>query len=309
MTAFLFSGQGAQSAGMGKELCESFPAARLVFERASDLLHRDIGKICFEGSIEELSLTANLQPALFTLSAAALELLRSEGITPAAAAGFSLGECSALYASGILSFEDALALVSRRAELMQSACEQTNGAMYAILGLEDAVVEQTCAAIDGYVVPVNYNCPGQLVIAGEESAAESASQALLAAGASKAVKLNVSGGFHSELMASAADEMLGFAKGLSYNKPAIPIYLNVTGEVMGDEVPDEYMPAYICRQMRSPVRFSSQINAMLRDGVTAFAELGAGRTLCGFVKRISRDAKSCNVDSAKSFEAAMKMLG
>lgn len=280
-----FPGQGAQHTQMGQALYESSEAARRVFDRASSVADLDVAKLCFESSQEELNRTVNSQIAIFTHSLACYEALKDAGVTFKACAGFSLGEYTALVAAGILSVEDGIRLVRRRGQLMQQAADSMDGCMAAILGLEDEQVEQACASVDGIVFPVNYNCPGQLVIAGERPAVEKAIAACKEAGARRALPLAVSGAFHTSLMAEAAKELRAFAQDLTVHEAVMPIYTNVTGEKL--EVTD--LPAHLERHMCSPVRWKSLVANGMADGLTTGVEIGPGKTLAGFAKKISKE--------------------
>ena len=280
-----FPGQGAQHTQMGQALYESSEAARRVFDRASSVADLDVAKLCFESSQEELNRTVNSQIAIFTHSLACYEALKDVGVTFKACAGFSLGEYTALVAAGILSVEDGIRLVRRRGQLMQQAADSMDGCMAAILGLEDEQVGQACASVDGIVFPVNYNCPGQLVIAGERPAVEKAIVACKEAGARRALPLAVSGAFHTSLMAEAAKELRAFEQDLTVHEAVMPIYTNVTGEKL--EVTD--LPAHLERHMCSPVRWKSLVANGMADGLTTGVEIGPGKTLAGFAKKISKE--------------------
>lgn len=288
-TAF-FPGQGAQHPDMGHSLYDNSAAARNIFDRASEIVGYSVSDLCFRSDKEELSRTVNSQIAIFTCSMAGLAALRERGVQIDACAGFSLGEYTALAASGVLSLEDAIRLVQRRGELMQQAADSTDGCMAAVLGLDDATVEQICAQIEGIVLPVNYNCDGQLVIAGEREAVTAAAAACKEAGARRAVPLAVSGAFHTPMMASAAAQLRTFAEDLTFYAPEIPLYTNVTGEPL--DVPQ--YPEYLERHMVSPVRWKHLVQNMMADGHTNALEIGVGKTLTGFARRISRDL-TCRV--------------
>ncbi|MHC1695220.1 MAG: ACP S-malonyltransferase [Eubacteriales bacterium] len=307
-TAFLFSGQGAQYSGMGAALYSAFPEARDIYDSVSQALGRDIAKLSFEGSAEELACTENSQSAIFALSMAGYAILKQRGITPDAVAGFSLGECSALHASGMLGLSDAVDMIVKRGELMQRSAGQKQGAMCAVLGLSDEAVERVCSQIEGYVVPVNYNCPGQVVIAGDADAVSAAAEAMKTAGAMKTVPLKVAGAFHTAHMSEAAASFKDYLAGLPFVSPAVPLYSNVTGGLLEVSSPKEYMPEYLAKHMTSPVLFSRQAQSMLDDGITAFVELGPGRTLSGFMRKISREATVVNVEDIASLEKALEQL-
>lgn len=290
-----FPGQGAQHPQMGQSLYENSAPARAVFDRASSVAGLDVAKLCFEGTQEELNRTVNSQIAIFTHSLACYEALSAENIIFQACAGFSLGEYTALVASGILSIEDGIRLVRRRGQLMQQAADSMDGCMAAILGLEDEQVEQACASVDGLVFPVNYNCPGQLVIAGERQAVNHAIEACKASGARRAMLLAVSGAFHTCLMEQAAKELRSFAQQLTFHTPTLPIYTNVTGEQL--ECTD--LPAHLEKHMCSPVRWKTLVNHGIAAGLKSGVEIGPGKTLAGFAKKINRDLVVRTVETAE----------
>lgn len=295
-----FPGQGAQYPGMGQSVYQASAAAQQVFACASDITGQSVTKLCFENTKEELSRTVNSQIAIFTCSVAVLEALKEQGVQFDSCAGFSLGEYTALAASGILSLEDALRLVQKRGELMQQAADQTDGCMAAVLGLPDETVEHICAETDGVVLPVNYNCDGQLVIAGTKSAVQSAVDACRAAGARRAVPLAVSGAFHTPLMAEAAAQLRTFAQTLTVHAPSMPVYTNTTAQLLS--VTD--LPAHLEQHMISPVRWKSLVQNMLADGHSSALEIGPGKTLTGFARRISKQLSCTPVESMESVRAA-----
>lgn len=299
MSAF-FPGQGAQYPGMGQSVYQASAAAQQVFACASDVTGQSVTKLCFESTKEELSRTVNSQIAIFTCSVAVLEALKEQGVQFDSCAGFSLGEYTALAASGILSLEDALRLVQKRGELMQQAADQTDGCMAAVLGLPDETVEHICAETDGVVLPVNYNCDGQLVIAGTKSAVQSAVDACRAAGARRAVPLAVSGAFHTPLMAEAAAQLRTFAQTLTVHAPSMPVYTNTTAQLLSTTD----LPAHLEQHMVSPVRWKSLVQNMLADGHSSALEIGPGKTLTGFARRISKQLSCTPVESMESVRAA-----
>ncbi|RXG21453.1 ACP S-malonyltransferase [Leeuwenhoekiella aequorea] len=286
MKAYIFPGQGAQFTGMGKDVYDNSELARSLFNRANEILGFDITKIMFEGSAEELKQTNVTQPAIFIHSVALFKSL-GESAKPEMVAGHSLGEISALVANEVLSFEDALQLVSKRAQAMQKACESTPSTMAAILGLEDELVEAVCADVDGVVVAANYNCPGQLIISGELSAVEEACERLKERGAKRALILPVGGAFHSPLMEPAREELATAIENTTFNTPSCPIYQNVSTTAVSD-------PAEIKKnllfQLTAPVKWTQSVQNMLADGATEFIEVGPGKVLQGLVKKVSRDA-------------------
>ncbi len=279
--AFVFPGQGSQFSGMGKELYESSPAARSLFDEADRILGFDISKIMFEGSDEELKQTKVTQPAVFIHSVAAAVALGEE-FDPQMVAGHSLGEFSALAASGALSFESALRLVYARAMAMQKACEQTPSTMAAILALPDQTVEQVCQTIEG-VVAANYNCPGQVVISGTKEGVAAACVALKEAGAKRALPLAVGGGFHSPCMASAREELQQAIEQTEFHTPRCPIYQNV--DALPHTDPAE-IKANLIAQLTSPVRWTQSVRAMIADGAEEFVECGPGSVLTGLISKI-----------------------
>lgn len=299
-----FPGQGAQAPGMGKDLYDKNEAARTVFEQASDSAGLDIAQLCFASDKDTLSRTENSQLAIFTHSLAAYAALQQAGVTFQAAAGFSLGEYTALVAAGVLSLADGVKLVAMRGKLMQQAAETCDGGMAAILGLDDAAIEQACASVtSGIVLPVNYNCPGQLVIAGERAALNDAIAACKAAGARRAVPLAVSGAFHTPLMAKAAAELRSFAENFSFSAPKMPIYSNVSGE-KGNISDSAAMPAYLEKHMISPVRWTKLVQNGLADGLTSACEIGPGKTLTGLAGKISKGFPCKTVSDIAGVQAA-----
>lgn len=282
--AYLFPGQGAQYVGMGKDLYESNDAVRALMERANELLGFRITDLMFSGTADDLKQTKVTQPAVFLHSVAMAAAL---GVEPAAVAGHSLGEFSALVVAGALSFEDGLRLVAKRAEAMQRCCEAVSGTMAAVLALADAKVEQVCAATEGVVVAANYNCPGQLVISGERAAVEQACAACKEAGARRALPLPVGGAFHSPLMEPAREELARAIAEAKFSTPRCPIYQNVDAAPHTD--PAE-IKANLVAQLTAPVRWTQTIERMLADGFSDFTELGPGTVLQGLVKKIDAEA-------------------
>jgi [acyl-carrier-protein] S-malonyltransferase len=284
MKAYVFPGQGAQFSGMGKDLYEKSAKAREMFEQANAVLGFDIMKIMFEGTDEELKQTKVTQPAIF-LHSTILAACLGDDFVPDMVAGHSLGEFSALVANKTLKFEDALKLVYKRALAMQKACEVEPSTMAAILGLEDAVVEEVCAAIDGIVVAANYNCPGQLVISGTFSAVESACEKLTEAGAKRAIILPVGGAFHSPLMEPAREELASAIEATVFNQPICPVYQNVTASAVSN--PAE-IKENLVSQLTAPVRWTQTMNQMIADGATEVIEVGPGKVLQGLFKKVDR---------------------
>lgn len=289
MKAYVFPGQGAQFTGMGKDLYESSPLAKELFEKANEILGFRITDIMFEGTAEQLKETKVTQPAVFLHSVILAKTL--EDFKPEMVAGHSLGEFSALVANGALSFEDGLKLVSQRALAMQKACEITPSTMAAVLGLADNIVEEVCASIDGVVVAANYNCPGQLVISGETTAVEKACEAMKAAGAKRALLLPVGGAFHSPMMEPAREELAAAIEATVFSTPVCPVYQNVTATAISDA--DEIKKNLII-QLTAPVRWTQSVQQMIADGATLFTEVGPGKVLAGLIAKIDKEAATAN---------------
>ena len=285
MKAYIFPGQGSQFTGMCQDLFLKYDTIKPLFTKAEKILEFDISKIMFEGSKEELTQTKVTQPAIFIHSMAILKIL-GESFKPDLVAGHSLGEFSALVASGVLNYEDGLKLVSIRAKAMQKSCEKTNGTMAAILALDNNIIEQTCKEIEGVVVAANYNCPGQVVISGELNAVKLACEKLSNAGARRALLLPVGGAFHSELMIDAKKELSLAIEKASFNEPICPIYQNVNAEA---ETSVEKIKENLISQLTSPVKWNQSIDHMIKNGTTQFIEIGPGKVLQGLVKKIDRN--------------------
>lgn len=290
MNAYIFPGQGAQFSGMGLDLYENSPLAQELFEDANHILGFSITDTMFEGSADDLKQTKVTQPAIFLHSVILAKTL-GDSFKPDMVAGHSLGEFSALVANGALSFEDALRLVSQRAQAMQKACELQPSTMAAVLGLEDAVVENVCKATEGVVVAANYNCPGQLVISGEIEAINTACETLKTEGARRALVLPVGGAFHSPLMEPAREELAAAIEATNFSKPNCPIYQNVTASAIQDE---NEIKANLISQLTAPVRWTQSVQQMITDGATLFTEVGPGKVLQGLVKKINREAQTAS---------------
>lgn len=283
MKAYIFPGQGAQFAGMGKDLYEQSAEAKALFDQANDILGFSITEIMFEGDKESLKQTKVTQPAIFLHSV--ITAMITPAFAPDMVAGHSLGEFSALVANKALSFEDGLKLVAQRAMAMQSSCEENPSTMAAVLGLEDEVVEKICADVDDVVVPANYNCPGQLVISGSLTGVEKAMEALKEAGAKRVLPLQVGGAFHSPLMESARQKLSAAIETTTFQSPSAPIYQNVTAKPSSDV---KEIQANLIAQLTAPVRWTQTVQNMIQDGATSFTEVGPGKVLQGLVKKINR---------------------
>ncbi|MDE6073960.1 MAG: ACP S-malonyltransferase [Muribaculaceae bacterium] len=286
MKAFVFPGQGAQFVGMGKDLYENNPVAREMFEQANEILGFRITDLMFEGTDEDLRQTRVTQPAIFLHSVILAKTL-GDDFNPDMTAGHSLGEFSALVASGAMNFADGLRLVSARAMAMQKACEIKPSTMAAVLGLDDEVVENVCKDIDGVVVCANYNSPGQIVISGEIEAIKAASEKLSAAGARRVLPLKVGGAFHSPLMEPARAELAEAIAKTEIKEPICPVYQNV--DALPHTDPAE-IKANLIAQLTAPVRWTQTVRNMVKDGATEFVELGPGKVLQGLVKKIEASA-------------------
>jgi [acyl-carrier-protein] S-malonyltransferase len=284
MKAYVFPGQGAQFSGMGKDLYDNSALAKELFESANEILGFDITRIMFEGSDDELKQTKVTQPAIF-LHSTILAACIGDEFKPDMVAGHSLGELSSLVANKTLSFEDGLRLVLKRALAMQKACESEPSTMAAILGLEDDVVEEICAQIEGVVVPANYNCPGQLVISGALAAVEEACAKLTEAGAKRALILPVGGAFHSPLMEPAREELAAAIEATTFNTPICPVYQNVTASAISD--PSE-IKRNLVAQLTAPVRWTQTMHQMIADGASEVIEVGPGKVLQGLFKKVDR---------------------
>lgn len=303
--AFIFPGQGSQAIGMGKDLYDNFEEAKAVFNKADEVLGRSISKICFEGPDEDLKQTINTQPAILTTSLAALAALKSKlSVEPAFTAGHSLGEYGALCEAGVINLDDTIKLIAKRAELMSQA---QGGAMAAVLGLSDAEVEDCIKEANevGYVAVANYNCPGQVVITGEEDALKGAEELLMTAGAKRVIRLAVSGAFHSEKMRPAGDEFAGFLNGFQLNDAKIPVITNVDAQITTSAADfKSKMP----QQIYSSVYWTQTIQKMVEEGVDTFIEIGPGKVLAGLSKKIAPEAKVYNVFDKASLEACVTEL-
>lgn len=283
MKAYLFPGQGSQFPGMGKDLFDRFEMAKEMFQASDEILGFDLSTILLEGSKEDLQQTRVTQPAIYLHSVISAKVMGGD-FQPDALAGHSLGEFSALTAAGAIDFESGLKLVSQRAEAMQKACNQSEGTMAAVLGLEDQIVEEICQQTSGVVVAANYNCPGQLVISGNVDAIASACEDLKAAGARRALVLPVGGAFHSPLMEPARSELANAIDATHFSAPLCPIYQNTPAQAVSEP---EAIQKNLIAQLTAPVRWTQSVNAMIEAGITDFVEVGPGKVLQGLVRKIS----------------------
>lgn len=302
--AFVFPGQGSQSVGMGVQMAERFKSAAAVYQRADNRLGWKISDLCRSGPAEKLNATEYAQPALFVDSMAALAVLEEKGIRASAVLGHSMGEYSALAASGAVDFEAGLDLVAKRGEIMGRAAREKPGAMAAILGLKDSEVEDICFGIEG-VWPVNYNSPGQLVISGEAEAVRSAMETAKSAGAKKVVELAVSGPFHSPLMNEAAVEMQQSLEAVSFKEPEPPFFSSVTCR----SEPVVGLADLMATQMVSPVRWRQSVEKLIAAEINTFFEVGNGKVLSGLIKRIDKSVTAMNVSDPASLDTAMAAIG
>ena len=302
MLAFVFPGQGSQFAGMGRDLADNFPVARQVFQEANDALGFDLASLCFNGPEEDLRLTTNTQPAIVTVSVAALRVVEQEtGLCPDYAAGHSLGEFSALVAARALSFADAVRTVRQRGAFMQAAVPVGVGAMAAMMGLEDGAIEGICAqAAQGQVVsPANFNSPGQVVIAGHAEAVDRAIELAKAAGAKRALPLPVSAPFHCALMEPAGRRLAEVLDGIAFAPMSLPVVSNVEARPNHDSA---RLAELLVRQVSAPVRWDESVACMAELGVERFIEIGPGKVLSGLIKRIVKGATAQNVEDVASLK-------
>lgn len=300
-TAFLFSGQGAQAIGMGKELCENFPVADEVFGTAVRALGFDIKDMIFNGDSETLMITENTQPAILTMSVAALRAVEELGIKPDVVAGLSLGEYTAHVAAGSMAFEDAVRLVKKRGKYMQEEVPVGVGAMAAIIALDEETVREVCgiASEKGIVEPANFNCPGQITVAGEKAAVEYACEIAKEKGAKRAMMLPVSAPFHCSMLKGAGEKLARELEGVEVSELRVPLITNVTGDYVESR---DAIKDLLIRQVSSSVLFEASLRRMLADGVDTFIEIGPGKALSGFVKKITKEAAVYNVEDMASFE-------
>lgn len=296
-TAFVFPGQGAQYVGMAKDFYENEEVSKEIFEVAAKLADFDIKHIVFEEN-EEINITKYTQAALLTACVAILRAVEKTGLKPDVTAGLSLGEYCALVAANVLSFEDALKIVEKRGLFMQEAVP-VGGAMAAVLGLDAEKIEQICNDSEGILQIANYNCPGQIVISGEEKAVAASEEKLLNAGAKRVIRLNVSGPFHSSMLEKAGEQLKGVLEKVTINDITIPYVSNVTADYVTDQ---SKVLDLLVKQVSSSVRFQQSIEKMIEDGVTTFIEIGPGRTLASFIKKINRQVTVINVEKLEDLE-------
>lgn len=306
-TAFIFSGQGSQYAGMGKELYDNFDCVKEVFDRADKALGFNISDICF-GEDERLNQTEYTQPALLTMSTAVAALMEEKGLKCDYAAGLSLGEYSALVEAGVMDFEEAVCLVRKRGRYMTEAVPAGEGGMCAVLNLDADTIQQACDSVKeiGRCMIANYNCPGQIVMAGDKAAVEKAAELVTEMGAKRAVMLNVSGPFHTSLLKPASDKLNAELKAMELKDFKVPVVTNLTAKVVGDksEVID-----ILTKQVMSPVKWEQSVRKMIELGVDTFVELGPGKTLASFVKKVSREVTVYNVEDIKTLDKICEGLG
>lgn len=301
--AFIFPGQGAQTCGMGKDFYEQTETGKRVFDRATELLGFSVPKLCFEEN-DRLDITEYTQAAMVTTSIAMMRVLEERGVKPDVAAGLSLGEYCALAAAGVMSEDDAISTVRQRGILMQEAVPVGIGAMAAILALDAAVIEEVTAPIEGVWI-ANYNCPGQIVISGRKEAVEEACEKLKAAGAKRTLLLNVSGPFHSGMLTGAGEKLGQVLEQVTVHEPKIPYVANVNAQYVTSAEPVKEL---LIKQVSSSVRWQQSVEAMIADGVDTFIEIGPGKTLAGFMRKINRNVKTLNVEKLEDVDKVVAEL-
>lgn len=300
MTISLFSGQGSQYQGMGKDILDAMPELSVIFDTGSEILGKDLRKICFDADDSELSRTVNAQPAIMSVSILCLEAAKAKGFRFDGVAGHSLGEYAAMYASGMVSLEDAFRLIKARSEAMEEATTLSKGTMAAIMKIAPEQVEEVCAAAKEYAAAVNYNSPVQTVVAGTPEGIAEVSE-VFAGMKARVIPLNVAGAFHSKLMQPAADKFYETAKTITFNAPDCKYYSNVTG---GELTDFSDMASLLAKHIVSPVRFTSELAAMQNAGADRFVEFGPGKTLTGLVKKTLKDVSALNIENLAGLEGA-----
>lgn len=300
MTISLFSGQGSQVVGMGRDIAEAFPKTSVLYDTASEVLGRDMRAVCFDSTPEELSRTVNAQPALMLTSLVGITSAVEKGFKFDGVAGHSLGEYASLVISGMVSIEDGFRLIKARSEAMELAVQQNKGAMSAVMKIAPEKVEEICSQAENYVVPVNYNSPVQTVIAGTPEGVAEVSEKFAELKA-RVIPLNVAGAFHSGLMKSASEKFYETAKTITFRSPDVKYYSNVTG---GELTDFSDMASLLAKHIVSPVRFTSELVAMQKDGADKFVEFGAGKTLTGLVKKTLKDVTAISIENLESLEGA-----
>lgn len=300
--AFVFPGQGAQYVGMGKDFYEKYPASRQVFDKASAVSGLDIPALCFEEN-EKLDVTEYTQIAMLTVEAAILAAVKETGLSPDAAAGLSLGEYGALITSGALTEEDAFRVVRKRGIYMQEAVP-AGGAMAAVIGMDGSRIAEICRKMEGLVSVANYNCPGQVVITGEEGAVKAAGETLKAEGARRAIPLKVSGPFHSQMLTGAGEKLEKILEEVEIGEIKVPYLTNVTADYVTDK---KQVKELLVKQVSSPVKWQQSVERMLDDGVDTFVEIGPGKTLTGFLKKIRKDAIGHHIGSTEELEQFIEL--